>query len=211
MILPQQVVIYSLTILEENPSPPVASTPHSGEVTSLLNRCARGDKKAESDLLPLIYSELRVIAAHHLRQERPGHTLQATELVHEAYLRLIDLRSSDWKSRAHFYGVAAKVMRHILVDYARQKAAEKRGGGQSPVQLAENLAVSDQQCALIADLDAALLRLERLNARQAKVVELRFFAGLKEEEIAELLSVSARTVRRDWTIARAWIYAELCG
>jgi RNA polymerase sigma factor (TIGR02999 family) len=159
--------------------------------------------------LPLIYDELRQMAAHHLRQEQPGHTLQATALVHEAYLRLIGPDNIVWKSRAHFFGVAAQVMRHVLVDYARQKRAEKRGGGQARLPLEEGLAVSDEQCALIDELDAALQRLEKLNARQAKVVELRFFSGLKEEEIADFLAVSVRTVRRDWIVARAWIYGEL--
>jgi RNA polymerase sigma factor (TIGR02999 family) len=179
------------------------------EMTELLNRFARGDKQAERDLLPLVYGELRRIAAHHLRQERPNHTLRTTALVHEAYLRLIGRPDMDWQSRTHFFGVAAQVMRHVLVDYARQRRAEKRGGGRTHMPLEDGLAVSDEQCALIAELDAALQRLERLNARQSKVVELRFFSGLKEEEIAELLAVSVRTVRRDWTIARAWIYGEL--
>jgi len=180
-------------------------------MTELLNRVARGDKQAEQDLLPLIYNELRRIAAHHLRQERPNHTLQATALVHEAYLRLIGLTDIDWQSRTHFFGVAAQVMRHVLTDYARQRQAEKRGGGQAHLPLEEGLNVSAEQCALIGELDSALQRLERLNARQAKVVELRFFSGLKEEEIADLLMVSVRTVRRDWTIARAWIYGEISG
>jgi len=177
--------------------------------TDLLNRVAGGDKQAEELLLPLIYSELRRIAAHHLRQERPSHTLQTTALVHEAYLRLIGLTDIDWKSRTHFFGVAAQLMRHVLVDYARQRGAEKRGGGQAHLPLEAGLAVSDEQCALVAELDAALQRLERLNARQARVVELRFFSGMKEDEIASLLAVSVRTVKRDWTVARAWIYGEL--
>ena len=179
------------------------------EMTELLNRFARGDKQAERDLLPLVYGELRRIAAHHLRHERPNHTLRTTALVHEAYLRLIGRTDMDWQSRTHFFGVAAQVMRHVLVDYARQRRAEKRGGGRTRMPLEEGLTVSDQQCSLIAELDAALQRLERLNARQARVVELRFFSGMKEEEIAGLLAVSVRTVRRDWTIARAWIYGEL--
>lgn len=181
----------------------------ASETTDLLNRVARGDKQAEQDLLPLVYSELRQLAAYHLRQERPNHTLQATALVHEAYLRLIGRMNLDWKSRTHFFGVAAQVMRRILVDYARQRRAEKRGGGQARLSLEESLAVSDEQCALIADLDTALQRLEQLNSRQSKVVELRFFSGLNEEEIAKFLSVSVRTVRRDWTMARAWVYGEL--
>ena len=179
------------------------------EMTELLNLAAGGDKRAEEALLPLIYGELRRIAAHHLRGERPDHTLQSTALVHEAYLRLIGFTDLEWKSRTHFFGVAAAIMRRVLVDYARQRRAEKRGGGQAPLQLEQGLAVSGEQCALIDELDAALQRLERFHPRQAKVVELRFFSGMKEEEIAGLLAVSVRTVRRDWTIARAWIYGEL--
>jgi RNA polymerase sigma factor (TIGR02999 family) len=179
------------------------------ETTELLNRVARGDRQAEEALLPLIYLELRQIAAHHLRQERPDHTLQATALVHEAYLRMTGLTGIDWKSRTHYFGVAAQVMRHILVDYARGRRSDKRGGGHAHLPLEAGLAVSDKQCVQIAQLDDALERLQRLNPRQAKVVELRFFAGLKEDEIADLLTVSERTVRRDWTIARAWIYGEL--
>jgi RNA polymerase sigma factor (TIGR02999 family) len=159
------------------------------ETTDLLNRVARGDKQAAERLLPLIYDELRRIAAHHLRMERPGHTLQTTALVYEAYLRLIGLTEIDWVSRTHFFGVAAQLMRHVLVDYARERGAAKRGGGQSHLPLEAGLAVSDEQCALVSELNAALHRLERLNARQARVVELRFFSGMKEEEIAVLLAV----------------------
>jgi RNA polymerase sigma factor (TIGR02999 family) len=198
-----------MEILDISSPDPPGSSP--GEVTELLNRCARGDKPAEQQLLPMIYKELRRIAAHHLRQERPDHTLQATALVHEAYLRMTGLRDTEWKSRTHFFAVAAQVMRHVLADYGRGRKAEKRGGGMSPIPLTDDLAVSPTQCLLIVEIDAALTRLERLNARQAKVVELRFFAGLNEEEIAELLAVSVRTVKRDWTAARAWIYGELHG
>jgi RNA polymerase sigma factor (TIGR02999 family) len=179
------------------------------DITELLNLVSHGDKQAEEDLLRLVYDELRRIAAQHLRQERPHHTLQATALVHEAYLRLIGLNEIDWNSRTQFFGVAAQVMRHVLVDYARQRRTEKRGGGQAHLPLEEGLAVSHQQCTLIAELDDALHKLERLNRRQAKVVELRFFSGMKEEEIADILAVSVKTVKRDWTMARAWIYGEL--
>ncbi len=179
------------------------------EVTELLNRAARGDRQAEENLLGLVYTELRQMAAHHLRLERPNHTLQATALVHEAYVRLMGQHGTDWKGRAHFFGFAAQVMRHVLVDYARQRQAGRRYGVRVP--LADGLAVADEQCVLIADLDEALRRLEQMNARQAKIVELRFFSGMKMEEIAELLDISVKTVNRDWTIARAWLYGELSG
>ena len=197
--------------MEGNTTSPDAPVSAPGEVTELLNRYARGDKQAEQQLLPVIYKELRRIAAHHLRRERPGHTLQPTDLVHEAYLRMTGLRETEWKSRTHFFAMAAQVMRHVLVDYARRREAGKRGGGQAHLALTDDLAVSGHQCLLILDLDAALTRLQRLHARQARVVELRFFAGLTEDEIAELLAVSVKTVKRDWIAARAWIYGELRG
>jgi RNA polymerase sigma factor (TIGR02999 family) len=180
------------------------------EVTELLNRFARGDKEAEQDLLPRIYGELRRIAAKQMRGERPDHTLQATALVHEAYCRLVEESRAEWENRAHFFAIAATVMRRILVDYARQRGASKRGAGRV-VPPGEGLAVSADQCGLIAELDEALRTLEIRNARQAKVVELRYFAGLTEEEIAGLLGVTPRTVRRDWTVARAWLYGQLAG
>lgn len=159
--------------------------------------------------MPQVYRELRKIAVGHLQKERANHTLQATALVHEAYLRLTGHQQVDWKSRTHFFAVAARLMRRILVDYARQRDAAKRGGGAVLLQLDEKLTLADDQFELITGIDAALERLERLNRRQAKVVELRFFSGLSEEEIAEVLGVSSRTIKRDWTVARAWLYGEL--
>jgi RNA polymerase sigma factor (TIGR02999 family) len=179
------------------------------EMTELLQRLSRGDKQAEEDLIPRVYRELRRIAAAHLRSERPDHTLQATALVHEAYIRLTSQEQLDWKSRTHFFAVAAQVMRRILVDHARKRNAGKRGNGAVVLQLDENLTLADDQCDLVTGIDSALERLARLNPRQAKVVELRFFSGLSEEEIGQVLGVSSRTVKRDWTVARAWLYGEL--
>jgi RNA polymerase sigma factor (TIGR02999 family) len=181
----------------------------TADMTELLLRAARGDKQAEADLIARVYRELHRIARAYLRNERPDHTLQATALVHEAYLKLVAQREIDWKNRAHFFGIASQTMRRILVDYARQRNAEKRGGGGTNLSLDEGLVISDDQCDLVAELDTALLKLGELNERQAKIVELRFFSGLTEEEIAKVLGVSSRTVKRDWTTARAWLYGEL--
>ncbi len=181
----------------------------ASEVTDLLERVAQGDKQAEADLMPRVYRELRKIALAHLRRERPDHTLQATALVHEAYLRLSAQREVHWKNRAHFFGIAAQAMRRILADYARHRGAEKRGGNEIRVPLDEEICISDEHCTLVTALDEALERLQRLNSRQARVVELRFFSGLSEEEIAEVTGVTVRTVRRDWRMARAWLYGEL--
>ncbi len=178
------------------------------DLTELLQRAANGDKKAEADLIPHIYRELHTLAMSYLRRERPEHTLQATALVHEAYMRLTR-QDINWQSRTHFFGFAAQTMRSILCDYARQRSAGKRGGGGTVVPLDEGLVISEEQCSMLTDLDDALLRLARMNERQARVVELRFFAGLTEEQIAEVIGVSARTVKRDWTVARAWLYGEL--
>lgn len=177
------------------------------DVTELLRRAASGDKQAEADLVPRVYRELHKLARAYLRGERPQHTLQATALVHEAYLRLVTKQDIEWQNRAHFFSVAGMTMRRILVDYARQRNASKRAG--IHISLDEDLAISADQCDLIAELDSALDRLATLNSRQARVVELRFFSGLTEEEIAEILQVSSRTVKRDWTVARAWLYGEL--
>ncbi len=181
------------------------------EVTDLLHRAALGDKQAEADLIPQVYGELRKIAAAHLRRERSDHTLQATALVNEAYLRLTQQRETPWKSRTHFFGIAAHLMRRILVDYARQRRAEKRGGGQRTHFLPEMdfVLVTDETCTLLTEIDEALVRLERMNPRQARVVELRFFSGLTEDETAEVLGRSTRTVKRDWSLAKAWLYGEL--
>jgi len=181
----------------------------AGEMTELLRRVAQGDKEAEADLLRQVYQELHRIAAAYFLRERADHTLQATALVHEAYLRLAGQTEIDWQNRSHFFSVAARVMRRILVDHARQRSAGKRGGGGPLIPLDDNLVVTDEQCERFPDLDAALDRLENMRPRWAKVVELRYFGGLTEEEIAETLGISARTVKREWQRARAWLHDEL--
>jgi RNA polymerase sigma-70 factor, ECF subfamily len=180
-----------------------------GEVTSLLWELKHGNKAAEGQLIPLVYRELRRIAAVQLRRELPRHSLQPTSLVHEAYLRLTDLKKIDWQDRAHFFAVSAGVMRRILVDHARESNARKRGGNWDAVSLNEAVLPSPERAPELLDLDEALDRLAALNGRQAKVVELRFFAGMSEEEIGEALGFSARTIKRDWRIAKAWLFKEL--
>jgi RNA polymerase sigma factor (TIGR02999 family) len=160
-------------------------------------------------LMPLVHSELHRIARRYMAAERPGHILQTSALINEAYLRLIDWKSVAWQSRAHFFGLAAQVMRHILVDFARAQAREKRGGGGLQVSLSEATNIGSEQSADLVALDDALQSLEKLDPRQARVVELRFFAGLSLEETAEALKVSVGTVRRDWSLAEAWLYREL--
>jgi RNA polymerase sigma factor (TIGR02999 family) len=178
-------------------------------VTELLQRVAAGDRSAENELLPQIYADLKHLAAAQLRNERQGHSLQVTALVHEAYVRLTGGNLRDWKDRSHFFAVAARVMRRVLVDHARGRRAAKRGGGGTRVVLEENLLISPQQSDLVAALDEALERLAEIDPRKAEIVELRFFGGLTEEEIAAYLGRSSRTVKRDWVMARAWLYGEL--
>ena len=179
------------------------------EVTALLRRLSTGDHSAAAEVLPLIYDELRQLAGHFMARERPGHTLQATALVHEAYLRLVDQDQADWKNRAHFYGAAANVMRRILVDHARARRAQKRGGETPHVALDESAGVSAEPMDELLRLDAALTRLGERSQRQVRVVELRYFAGLNVEETAEALAISPKTVKRDWSLARAWLHREL--
>jgi len=168
-----------------------------------------GNREAESRLVPLVYDELRKLARHYMRSERPDHTLQATALVHEAYLRLIGQREVDWHNRAHFFGVAAQSMRRILVDHARAHLAEKRGGADKAMSLDEASAIGNAGRGDLVVLDEALARLAARDPRQSRIVELRFFGGLKEEEVAEVLGVSSRTVKREWRMARAWLYKEI--
>jgi RNA polymerase sigma-70 factor, ECF subfamily len=177
-------------------------------LTQLLNRFAEGDPAAEAELVPYIYAELKKMASGHLRRERPGHTLQPTALVHEVYLRLAG-RKTKWEGRAHFFGVAARVMRAVLVDYARQRGAQKRGGLLTAVPMEDTLAISPDKCELVLQVDEALEHLERLDERQAKIVEMRYFGGLSEEEIGLILGVSPRTVKRDWRMAKAWLAVAL--
>lgn len=181
----------------------------ANDVTSLLVSWRSGDPQALHSLMPLIYAELRQIAARHLRRERSDHTLQPTALVHEAFMRLIDQQGVDWQNRAHFFGVAAEVMRRILVDHARRRQAEKRGGGAMTVALQDGMDWPDGRDLEIVALDDALDALAQLDPQQSKVVELRFFAGLSVEETAEVLGVSATTVKREWRMARAWLVREL--
>jgi RNA polymerase sigma factor (TIGR02999 family) len=177
--------------------------------TNLLLRAGAGEPGAVDGMFPLIYDELRRIAHQHLTRESTGRTLSTTELVHESYLKLIDQTRVEWKGRAHFLGVAATAMRRILVDRARGRRRLKRGGLYAPVPL-ENIDLSaDERADLVVALDEALNRLRELDARQARVVECRFFGGMSEEETAEVLGVGLRTARRDWAKARSWLYTEL--
>jgi RNA polymerase sigma factor (TIGR02999 family) len=180
----------------------------AADMTALLKRVSSGDKQAESELLPLVYTELHRIAKLRLYAERSNHTLQATELVNEAWVRLTADCRVDWKNRAHFFAIASSRMRHILIDYARRRRAQKRGE-HTTIPLDESFAISDEICPFLLDLDVALDKLAHVNTRAARVVELRFFTGLTEDEIAEVEKVSTRTIRRDWDFARAFLYEQL--
>jgi len=180
-----------------------------GEVTKLLCRLSAGDHSAEEALLPRVYIELHRLAAAQLRSERPGHTLQATALVHEAYVRLCESSAVDWQDRVHFFRVAATLMRRILIDYARQRNAIKRGSGKIALPFEEGLLVSDDRLSLVLEIDELLQILSRKAPRLVQIVEMRFFAGLTEAEIASVLKISERTVKRDWLKARAWLHEEL--
>jgi len=175
------------------------------EVTQLLVAWSEGDKVALEQLMPLVYDELHRLAHRYMGRERPGHTLQTSELVNEAYLRLIDQREVHWQNRAHFFAICAQLMRRILVDHARSRTSAKRGGGAPQVSLAEVAIVSDERAAEVVALDNALLNLAAIDERKSQIVELRFFGGLSIEETAEVLAVSPGTVMRDWTLAKAWL------
>ncbi|HEY9282435.1 MAG TPA: sigma-70 family RNA polymerase sigma factor [Pyrinomonadaceae bacterium] len=179
------------------------------EITRLLLAWGEGDESALAALTPLVEAELRRRAHRYMRGERAGHTLQTTALVNEAYLRLVDSKNVRWQNRAHFFAVSAQLMRRILVDFARSRGYQKRGGGAPHVELDEAAVVSDDRGAEMVALDEALKALAELDGRQSQVVELRYFGGLTDREIAELLKVSEATVRRDWTLARAWLRREL--
>lgn len=181
----------------------------SPEITRLLLAWNAGDQAAFDSLLPLVYRELRSLANRYMRRQRPGHTLQTTALVNEAYLRLIDSAQVNWQNRAHFFAVSSQLMRRILVDFARARLSEKRGGVAQPVTLDEAFAYAPERGAELLALDDALNALAALNPRQSQIVELRYFGGLTEEETAEVLKISPRTVRRDWSLARAWLFREL--
>jgi RNA polymerase sigma factor (TIGR02999 family) len=183
----------------------------SVDVTKLLLAWSDGDTRALDRLISVVHRELRAIARRQMAAERPDHTLQATALVNEAYLRLVDLRQMQWKNRAHFFGAAAHVMRRILVDFARRRHYLKRGGGQQPIIIDENLIPAANGKTDLVALDDALESLAQLDERKARVVELRFFGGLTAEETAEVLKISADTVLRDWRFAKIWLKAELKG
>jgi RNA polymerase sigma-70 factor (ECF subfamily) len=181
------------------------------EITTLLAAVKQGDRSAETLLAELVYGELRKIAGVHMRRERRDHTLETTALVHEAYLRLVRDQAMDWQGRAHFFATASVVMRRILVDYARQRAAGKRPDAGMRVELKDWQAATHPSLDQMLILDEALNRLAAMDARQARIVELRYFGGLTEEETAEVLSISLRTVKRDWSSARAWLQVQLGG
>lgn len=184
-------------------------TPHSHEITQLLLAWSEGDQGALDRLMPLVYGELRRLAHNYMRNERAGHTLQTTAIIHEAYLRLIDAGQVRLDNRAHFFAVAARLMRQILVDLARSRGYQKRGGGAHQVSLDEALVISPERNDDLVALNDALDALAKLDQRQSQIVELRFFGGLTEEEISEILKVSTRTVRSDWRLARSWLLREL--
>jgi RNA polymerase sigma-70 factor (ECF subfamily) len=178
-------------------------------ITQMLLRCGQGDSAALEELLPRVYNELRKLAASYMRKENQGHTLQATALVHEAYFRLVDQEDVQYQNRSHFFGIAAQMMRRILIDHARQRQAEKRGGNCTKISFDEGLHWSENDGPDLLSLDEALEKLATLDERQAKVVELRYFGGLSIEETAEVLAASPATVKRDWTLAKAWLLREL--
>ncbi len=181
----------------------------SGDVTQLLVDYSNGKREALDVLTPLVYGELRNLAARYLRRERSDHTLQSTALVHEAYLRLIDQNQVRWQNRAHFFGVAAQMIRRILVDHARTRHAQKRGGNAQKLSLDEAIGLPERRDLDIVALDDALKLLAELDAQQSKVIELRFFGGLSIEETAEALGISPATVKREWVTARAWLLRQL--
>jgi len=185
-------------------------SPGSGsDVTQLLVNWGNGDQQALEDLLPLVYDELRRLAGAYLRRERSGHTLQSTALVHEAFLKLVQQRDVHWRNRAHFFGIAAQMIRRILVDHARMGLAEKRGSGGIKVELNDVMAIASQREIDVLELDAALAKLTQMDERQSRIVELRFFAGMSVEETAEVMQLSPATVKREWSSAKAWLFREM--
>lgn len=179
------------------------------DVTQILKRVSEGNDTATEELMPLVYEELRRLARNYLRRERPDHTLQATALVHEAYLRLVDDKQMTWQDRAHFYGIAARLMRHILVDHARAHNAKKRGGLEQKIALHEARELASEAGTDLVALDDALHHLAKSYPRKSEVVELKFFGGMEATQIAELLQVSEKTVLRDWSFAKLWLCRQL--
>lgn len=184
-------------------------SPANHLATELLQAISSGKSEASDQLIPLVYDALERIAKKHLRYERPGHTLDTSALVHEAYLKLIVQTDASWNNRAHFFAIASQAMRRILINYARKRSAIKRGNGLAAVTLEEGMVQDEIRPESLLDLDEALERLAKFSERQAQVVVMRFFGGLKEEEIAEALGISGPTVRRDWRFAKAWLNKEL--
>jgi RNA polymerase sigma factor (TIGR02999 family) len=183
----------------------------SADVTSLLSEARRGNPEALDALMPLVYAELRRMAARYLRRERADHTLQPTALVHEAYMRLVDQEHKDWRNRAHFLAIAAHMMRRVLVDHARSRNYQKRGGGAARVALDEAFVFAAERSGELVALDDALTALAAVDERKCRVVEMRFFGGLSVDETAEVLGLSPTTVMRDWAMARAWLYRAMGG
>jgi RNA polymerase sigma factor (TIGR02999 family) len=189
---------------------PFESAADHSDVTQLLQAWCAGDQGALERLIPIVYRELHRLAAVYMARERPDHTLQATALAHEAYLRLVDLKGVGWRDRAHFFAVAARVMRHILVDFARGRNYQKRAGGER-ISLDETAVLSQQPGRELVALDDALTRLAAIDNRKSRIVELRYFGGLSVDETAEVLNISQETVMRDWRSAKAWLYLQLSG
>jgi RNA polymerase sigma factor (TIGR02999 family) len=179
------------------------------EITRLLVAWRNGESEALNDLMPLVHRELKRIARNFMRRQRVGHTLQTTALVNEAFVRLVDSDKVNWQDRSHFFAMSAQLMRRVLVDAARRKNSGKRGGERIQVTLADEMKATESDQVDVVAIDEALKRLAELNPRQCQIVELRYFGGLTEDEIAETLDISARTVRRDWNVARAWLFREL--
>lgn len=190
-------------------SPMSDAAPTSPQVTQLLVAWSKGDEVARDQLMPLVYEELHRLAHRYMKRESPGHTLQTSALVNEAFVRLVDQKNVRWQNRAHFFGIAAQMMRRILVDYARSRNYAKRGGGATQLSLDEALIVSDERSAEVVNVHEALERLAEFDARKSEIVELRFFGGLSIDETAEVLNVSPGTVMRDWTLAKAWLRREI--
>ena len=192
----------------------MAENPHTNKdssrpITVLLTELRKGNKEAEAELIPLVYNELHRLARHYMRGEREGHTLQTSALVNEAYLRLMGEHGVDWKNRAHFFGVSAQIMRRVLVDHARNRDAQKRGGDVQKISLENAFVYSDEQSWQVVAVHEALNKLTECDVRQAHIVELRFFGGLSVEETAEALDLSPTTVKREFQLAKAWLYGEL--
>src|SRR5262245_11526538 len=184
-------------------------SPAPHDVTQLLIAWSNGDQAARDRLIPVVYEELHRLARRYMRRESPGHTLQTSALVNEAFLRLVDQRNVHWQNRAHFFGIAAQMMRRILVDYARGRHYAKRGGGEHAMTFDEGLIVSDERSAQVVAVHEALEELSKIDSRKGQIVELRFFGGLSIEETADVLAVSPGTVMRDWTLAKAWLHREM--